>query len=380
MRIGLITGEYPPMRGGIATQTYLLAKHLTQRGHDVFVMTDARGNNPIDGVHLRAEVTHWGFNRTQQMRQWAVENELDVVNLHYQTAAYNMSPVIHFLPNFINSVAPFITTFHDLRFPYLFPKAGPLRPWIVNRLARTSSGVVGTNEEDFATLQSHNAQAQLIPIGSNIVSDESSDIDAHGFLDVDKSTFVMAFFGFINHSKGVDVLLQALSSLRRRGIPARLLMIGDRTGSSDATNAAYADEIERIIADEGLSDAVRWTGFVDDADVRAYLQSANVVVMPFRDGASYRRSSLISAIESKCAIVTTAPVVSVPTFINGENMLIVPSDDVPALTSALEHLYNNPALREHLREGTTILSKTFSWDQIVASYTNLYREVIESNA
>jgi glycosyltransferase involved in cell wall biosynthesis len=380
MRIGLITGEYPPMRGGIATQTYLLAKHLTQRGHDVFVMTDARGNNPIDGVHLRAEVTHWGFNRTQQMRQWAVENELDVVNLHYQTAAYNMSPVIHFLPNFINSVAPFITTFHDLRFPYLFPKAGPLRPWIVNRLARTSSGVVGTNEEDFATLQSHNAQAQLIPIGSNIVSDESSDIDAHGFLDVDKSTFVMAFFGFINHSKGVDVLLPALSSLRRRGIPARLLMIGDRTGSSDATNAAYADEIERIIADEGLSDAVRWTGFVDDADVRAYLQSADVVVMPFRDGASYRRSSLTSAIQQGCCIVTTTPPVKVPTFQDGLNLRLVPPSDATALTNALHDLYKSPATAQTLRRGALELSRVFSWERIVNDYIAFYETIRQGPA
>ena len=45
------------------------------------------------------------------------------MNIQYQTAAYGMSPFIHFLPDALRPI-PVVTTFHDLRFPYLFPKAG----------------------------------------------------------------------------------------------------------------------------------------------------------------------------------------------------------------------------------------------------------------
>jgi hypothetical protein len=61
-------------------------------------------------------------------------------------------------------------TFHDLRVPYLFPKAGPLRRWIVYHLARSAEGVIATNDEDFHRLltEARPRRLALIPIGSNI--------------------------------------------------------------------------------------------------------------------------------------------------------------------------------------------------------------------
>ena len=40
MRIGLITGEYPPMQGGVGDFTQELGKGLAALGHDVHVITD----------------------------------------------------------------------------------------------------------------------------------------------------------------------------------------------------------------------------------------------------------------------------------------------------------------------------------------------------
>lgn len=40
MRICLIT-KYPPIEGGISSQAYWLVKALGQRGHEVFVVTNA---------------------------------------------------------------------------------------------------------------------------------------------------------------------------------------------------------------------------------------------------------------------------------------------------------------------------------------------------
>src|SRR5690606_6298896 len=102
------------------------------------------------------------------------DNRLDMVNLHFQTAAYQMSPFIHWLPDMVQT--PVVTTFHDLRFPYLLPKAGPLRDWIVMRLARASEGIVSTNHEDFERLK-HLPRAALIPIGSSVRGDLPQDFD-----------------------------------------------------------------------------------------------------------------------------------------------------------------------------------------------------------
>ena len=36
-----ILGKYPPIEGGVSTQTYWLARGLAQRGHHVHVITNA---------------------------------------------------------------------------------------------------------------------------------------------------------------------------------------------------------------------------------------------------------------------------------------------------------------------------------------------------
>src|SRR5690606_9338702 len=124
----------------------------------------------------------------------------------------------------------FVTTFHDLRFPYLFPKAGKLRDWIVMHLAKSSDGVIATNHEDLQALS--NLRSAMIPIGSNILS--SKTIQPKSWrekINVTEDEFLLAHFGFINHSKGIDTLLQAIAALNNPRI--KLLMIGGRTGASD---------------------------------------------------------------------------------------------------------------------------------------------------
>ena len=36
MKIGLISGEFPPMPGGVGDFSRLLAENIQQQGHDVF--------------------------------------------------------------------------------------------------------------------------------------------------------------------------------------------------------------------------------------------------------------------------------------------------------------------------------------------------------
>ena len=52
------------------------------------------------------------------------------MHIQYQSAAYGLHPAVNYLPWRLRALQhrPAIgATFHDLRFPYIFPKAGPLR-------------------------------------------------------------------------------------------------------------------------------------------------------------------------------------------------------------------------------------------------------------
>jgi len=373
MRIGIITGEYPPMQGGVGAFSAILAAALSDQGHIVRVLSCAEANSSDERVPLES-ISSWGWRIFAQVRQWADHERLDLINLQFQTAAYKMSPWIHFLPDRLN--VPVVTTFHDLRFPYLFPKAGPLRGWIVKQLARTSAGRIVTNHEDHAQL-AHLPLTARIPIGSNILSEVQAQPDRPNWrvmAGVHADDFLLAYFGFINHSKGLDVLIEAMRTVREHGIPAHLVIIGGRTGTSDPTNIAYADQIDTLIERLGLSSHVTFTGYVDETAVAAYLRAADLVALPFRDGASFRRGTLMAAIQHGCPIVTTTPTVRIPEF--DDVFATVPAGDSAALAASLCDLYAQPARRQQLREATRELRALFSWSRIATQTAQFFAQVL----
>jgi glycosyltransferase involved in cell wall biosynthesis len=248
-------------------------------------------------------------------------------------------------------------------------------------LARNSTGVIATNHEDAARLNYHRHHA-LIPIGSSVQVDLPPDYDRSTWrarLGIPDDAFVVAHFGFINHSKGVDTLIDALALLKSTPRPIHLLMIGGRTGSSDPTNAAYAQTIDARIEAAGLAAQVHWTGFVDDRAASGHFAASDVVALPFRDGASYRRSSVMAAIQHGCAIVTTRPTVHIPAFVSGQNMLIVAPGNAPALAAALQIAGKSPALIDQLRAGALTLRQQFAWDHIARDNAEFFQKVVDDS-
>lgn len=126
MRIGIITGEYPPMQGGVGAYTRILAEEMIHQGESVHILTSLQAASPAHPPTVSPTAQNWGYTLYRTVRAWIEQHRLDLVNIQFQTAAFSMSPWIHFLPDQLRRI-PVVTTFHDLRVPYLFPKAGKLR-------------------------------------------------------------------------------------------------------------------------------------------------------------------------------------------------------------------------------------------------------------
>ncbi|MBL8144976.1 MAG: glycosyltransferase family 4 protein [Anaerolineae bacterium] len=374
MRIGLISGEYPPQQGGVGAYTRILGLTLADAGHEVFVLAGPSAHEDDPRLTLD-RVSAWKLNAGRLAERWAKHRQLDAVNLQYQTAAFNMSPWVHFLPGRVHS-APVAVTFHDLRFPYLFPKAGPLRPWIVRHLAKSADGVIATNPEDFERLRGL-PHAALIPIGSNIAApvSPSDPAAARQRFGIGRDEPLLVYFGLLNRGKGLNELVDALELLRGNGLAVRLLAIGS-AGSSDPTNQAYEAELHARVAAACLNEAVTFTGFLPDDEVDALLRAADAVALPFLDGASMRRGSLMAALRAGCAIVTTTPAVPTPGFTDDAALRLVPPNDAPALAAALRQVLEDPALRAKLQVGAATLARQFEWPAIAASVAGFLETII----
>jgi len=329
-------------------------------------------------------VSKWNWASWARVLHTARSLCSDVLHIQYQAAAYAMHPAINLLPLRLrlNKRRPRVAvTFHDLRVPYLFPKAGRLRRQANLLLGRWSDAVVATNMEDYEQLERSHlpVSLHLIPIGSNIAVQLPAGYDRAAWrrrLGVTDDEVLLCYFGFLNESKGGETLCRCLAELVRRGREVKLLMIGGQVGASDPTNLAYLGQVKALVGELGLTGLVLWSGYAPPEQVSASFMAADICVLPYRDGASYRRGSFIAALAHGLPIVSTYPRVSIGSLVNGENMLLVPPDDAVATAEAVERLITTPEQRARLGRGAQQLANDFTWDGIAARTAQLYAELV----
>jgi GT2 family glycosyltransferase/glycosyltransferase involved in cell wall biosynthesis len=419
LEICLVSAEYTPQPGGVGDYAekmfQVLSSEFRVGGVRVLSGLGAMGENTV-----RLPSDRWNWRMLGQVARHLEERPADAVIIQYQTGAYHMHPAINFLPLYLRwrmgSIRPkVVTTFHDLLVPYLFPKAGRVRQWVNQLLLRTSDRAIVTNQEDYEKALSWGARPEklsLIPIGSNIspvydvqpASEERCRIRQEVRQDwgLAENEFAIGYFGLLNRSKGVDTLLEALAKLRNGadGEDWRLIIIGGETGQTDQTNRPYARELEKLITSLGLEKAVIRTGHLSaEATSRAFA-GLDVMALPFRDGASFRRGSLLAPLAHGVPIITTtnpkrdpqlggetpplqsdtrhptpdthnshlatnyANIPDGPQLLHRKSVVYIEPENPDALAKALRELRTNDELRGELSQGALELSRHFRWEAI----------------
>lgn len=384
-----ITGEYPPQTGGVGAYTAELAAALAELGWQASVLTSTSvaAGKADSGSALPASVhpvvNAWDWRIWRLAPAWAAELGAGWIHVQYQTAAYRMHPAVNLAPPRWRAAGCRVAwTYHDLLPPYLFPKAGAwLRRTVTEYPAWRADLTIVTNEGDRLQLaeraQARGTRLARIPIGSNIPAQTVSAEERVAYrraLGYGPDDVVIAYFGFLNRSKGGLTLVQTLERVRQELPQARLLMIGERVGASDPTNYAYLQEVEALIAARGLAAAVQWTGRLESADVSLALAAADVLLMPYADGASLRRGTLMAGLGHGCAIVTTHPQAPLPELVDGRDLLYVRPGDAAAAAAAVMRLARDPALARRLATGARSAARQFGWGAIARQHVELYGE------
>lgn len=389
MNIGLIAGEYPPMQGGLGDFTRELARAIAIGGAHVphvlaLITPNAPTHEVIDGVQVHRTVRRWGWHTWRELQAWVHEHQIDVLNLQYQAAAYQMHGAINLLPLMwakMTQSVPLVVTFHDLRVPYLFPKAGALRWQVVLQMARSAAASIVTNAEDEATLAAHGiAKLARIPIGSNITPTRLDAFDAPAWRQahhIPHDPALIGYFGFMNESKGGETLIRALAALRQHGLNVAVLQIGGQTGASDPTNIAYLQRLSQLARELKVQTHIHATGFLDDRAVSEAFAACACLALPYRDGVSFRRGTLMAALVHGCAIVTTAPKVAMPEVIHGVNLWLAPPDAPEPLADGIRRVLQEADLRQRLQQGALALGARFGWDRIAAETVALLGDITQ---
>jgi glycosyltransferase involved in cell wall biosynthesis len=154
-------------------------------------------------------------------------------------------------------------------------------------------------------------------------------------------------------------------------------MIGERLGASDPSNQRYLAEIEALAAELVLEPPIlQWTGTLSGEEVVEGLRAADVMVLPYRDGASLRRGTLCAALACGRPTVTTTPHTPVPILQDGKNILFAPPGNPVAVAAQVARLLDDEPFRQRMAQAAGALAPHFDWETIAVHHITIYQEIL----
>lgn len=357
IRWHLVTGSYAPELGGVADFTRLLAVALAAAGDEVHVWCPrAPGEPPIDpGVAVHA-----------------LDGRFDRAALRQLDAGLDAMPaprrlLVQWVPHALGR--------RSLNLPFAW--------WLVRRRARgdvvevvAHEGGLGFGEGGLAHTAAavvHRVMALLavraarrvwvtipewarrwrhlaigkrvefrwLPIPSTIpVAGDAASVARVRTAYTADGAPVVAHFGTYgaHHMPQLTGVFGAIVAGDPR---ARLLLLGP--GGHRLRDAL----VQRDPASEARIVA---TGALDAAELSAHIAAADVVVQPYTDGVSARRTSVMAPLEHGRPIVSTTGFLTEPVWPASRALALAPAEDTAAIAAAALRLLHDPAERARLAE------------------------------
>lgn len=168
--------------------------------------------------------------------------------------------------------------------------------------------------------------------------------------------------------KGLDVLLEAVAQLRRRGLPLRLVLAG-RPGSAST-------RIRRLVDELGLAEVVEQLGVRDD--VADLMVGADVLVLPSRwEGLG---GVLLEAMALELPIVASdlAPIAEVAP--PDEVALLAPPGDAIQLAEAIAASISDPAASaERTARGRARFEARYTIEAVAEQMAGFYQRALRNS-
>lgn len=186
-------------------------------------------------------------------------------------------------------------------------------------------------------------------------------------LDIPTDALIIGSVAVLRSWKGHIYLLEALKELRREGLPAYLVLVGE---------GPYRVVIEEKVADLNLASWVRLAGYQEE--VAPWLAIMDAVVL-----ASYANEGVPQALLQALAMekpVVGTDVGGIPEVVlPGKTGLLTPPRDSQALARALRRLLTDPEYgRRFGRQGRQLAVENYSLEQMAQAVEQVYRAVVSS--
>lgn len=368
----LIIGPAHPLRGGgMTTFNHRLAKEWIKQGYDcsicsyhlqypgfLFPGKSQFTDEPApEGVPIRSLINSINpFNWIKVGRQLAREKH-DIVIIRYWIPF--MGPCLGTIARLIrknkhsrivciaDNVIPHEKRPGDKIFTRFFFKACDAFVTMSDKVTR--------DLQTFVTSKPHTQLRH--PLYDNF-GEAVDPTKAKKALGIDPSYRLLLFFGFIRAYKGLDLLLEAISTLPPDP-NLKLLIAGEFYGEEEK----YRDLIQKLdIADR----LILHTRFIADKDVKYYFCAADLVIQPYRNATQSGVTPL--AFNYECPTLVT-DVGGLPGLIDSEKTGLIAKAEPYSLAEAIQRFYQlgKAHFIPHLRRE----KEKYSWSHFVDQLFNL---------
>jgi Glycosyl transferase 4-like domain len=334
-RWAILTGEYPPQPGGVSDYTRLVATGLSAAGDEVTVFApryDICQGAEVSGPTIVRLPDHFGARGLLALDRALAQARPDRVLIQYVPHAYGCKgmnlPFAVWVAARASRFAPLVVMVHELNVPFRWRPTNAVLSAAHMVMARL---LAGSAEQVFVSIPSWGERlrrfcprtkpAEWLPIPSNF-----EDTCAQGNDGRSAGEVLIGHFG--TYGPGTVGLLEpALFRLLAPRKERRAVLLG-RGG------AEFRDWI--VARHPDLSGQLLAPGELPPQELIVRLMACDLLLQPFNDGVSSRRTSMMAGLALGRAIVTNLGELSEPLWGTVGCLGLAPSPDSDALTAAAE--------------------------------------------
>jgi glycosyltransferase involved in cell wall biosynthesis len=166
--------------------------------------------------------------------------------------------------------------------------------------------------------------------------------------------------------KGIADLLQALALIRN--VECELTVVGE---------GPIVGELERLAAELGISDRMRFVGYKSAEEVQQYYIETDAFILPTRSDAF--ANVILEAMAAALPVIATDVGGVAEAVVDGETGIVVEPRRPDQLATAIQLLADDRALLEYYgRSGRERVRKFFTWAINSDRYIEAYSEACDT--
>lgn len=180
---------------------------------------------------------------------------------------------------------------------------------------------------------------------------------------------LVLYLGRISHKKGLDVLVRAMPAVRREMPGARLAIVGP-------DDEELTPKLVAVAEDEGIGDAVTFTGMLTGREKLAALAAADVWALPSHS--ENFGNAVVEALAAGCAAVIS-PAVNIAREIADAGAAVVADNTAEPFAAAIAAMLRDEPARRAMGERARAFARRYDWPQVAPRLAAMYEQVLRRN-